>query len=69
MAQAERKGRVQIDMRRLTGTLALLIFGLLASACNMSIQEIVDARQGSSEAENIMVAAPQAQFIYSHAVW
>ncbi|MCY3945325.1 MAG: hypothetical protein OXF44_03440 [Anaerolineaceae bacterium] len=56
-------------MRRLTGTLALLLFGLLTAACNMSIQEIVDARQGSSESENIMVAAPQAQFIYSHAVW
>ncbi|MCY3718310.1 MAG: hypothetical protein OXG07_01980 [Anaerolineaceae bacterium] len=56
-------------MRRLTGTLALLLFGLLTAACNMSIQEIVDARRGSSESENIMVAAPQAQFIYSHAVW
>lgn len=69
MAQSERKGRVRIDMRRLTGTLALLLFGLLTAACNMSIQEIVAARQDSSASENVMVAAPQAQFIYSHAVW
>ncbi len=56
-------------MRRFVQALALLLFGLLTAACNMSIQEMVDARQGSSASENIMVAAPQAQFIYSHAVW
>lgn len=69
MAQTKRKGRGRIDMRRLTGTLALLLFGLLATACNMSIQEFMDARQGGSQPENVLVAGPRAQFIYSHAVW
>lgn len=56
-------------MRRLSGTLALLLFGLLAAACNMSMQEFVDARRGGPQPQTLTVAEPRAQFIYSHAVW
>lgn len=55
--------------RSLAQTLALVLFGLLATACSMSIQEIVGLRQGSSESENVLVSGPRAQFIYSHADW
>ncbi len=55
--------------RSLARTLALVLFGLLATACNMSIQEFVDARRGSSASENVLVSGPRAQFIYSHADW
>lgn len=64
-----RRGRVQSHMKRLTQSLALLLFGLLAAACNMSISEFMDARQGASQPGNVLVAGPQAQFIYSHADW
>ena len=57
------------QMRRLTRTLALLLFGLLAAGCNMTINEFMDARQGAAQPGNVLVAGPQAQFIYSHAVW
>ncbi len=56
-------------MKGLTGTLALLFFGLLAGACNMNIQEFMMFGRSSSQSEAMLVAAPQAQFIYSHADW
>ena len=60
---------MQIKIRRLTQALALVLFGLLAAACNMNIQEFIEARQGSSATENVLVSGPRAQFIYSHADW
>ena len=39
---------MNLKMSNLARVLALVLFGLLASACNMNVQEFLEARQGSS---------------------
>ena len=60
---------MNLKVSNLARVLALVLFGLLASACNMNVQEFLEARQGSSAGGNVMFSGPRAQFIYSHADW
>ena len=60
---------MNLKASNLARVLALVLFGLLAAACNMNVQEFLEARQGSSAEGNVMVSGPRAQFIYSHADW
>ena len=60
---------MNLKVSNLARVLALVLFGLLASACNMNVQDFLEARQGSSAGGNVMISGPRAQFIYSHADW